>query len=81
MKVRISENDLFGYADDVLIICDDVEMVKRTINTIRVWYNSHNMRLNEKKSGVVEFFGRRMKSVLAEKDVCNFPTYSVSTNI
>jgi len=72
-EIKINEEDLLGYADDILIICDDLNTVSRVINEIRKWSILHNMKLNEKKSGIVEFFGRHMRSSLSTNDICGFP--------
>ncbi len=65
-----------GYADDILIICDDIATVEKIINLTRSWCKAENMKLNEKKSGIIEFMGRRMRPKLLDKSVSGFPICS-----
>ena len=73
VKEHINLEDLLGYADDTLVICDTLEEVSRVIKTIRDWSQEHNMKLNEKKSGLVEFVGRMMKTKLKADFFEGFP--------
>jgi len=73
VQVQIDMEDLLGYADDTLILCNSLEEVTKVINTIRTWSLENNMKLNEKKSGLVEFVGRRMRTKLKQERYEGFP--------
>ncbi len=73
---EINFEDILAYADDTLVICDSLQQVRKVIQTIREWTKANNLKLNEKKSGIVEFIGRRMSKILKESTfeglpVCN----------
>ena len=72
-ELGIDEEDLLAYADDTLIICDSLSQVSSIIEVIRLWSGQNNMKLNEKKSGIVEFVGRRMRRSLRYESICGFP--------
>ena len=64
--VGIHLEDLLGYADDMLIICSSLTQLRRVVETIREWSSDNNLKLNESKSGIIEFLPRlgRQSSVL-----------------
>jgi len=47
-----------------LIICDDIPQFKKVIKIIKSWSKDHNLHLNPKKSGILEFIARHMRPVL-----------------
>ena len=67
-KLEIQEGinfeDLPDYVDDTYVICDPLSEVSRVITYIRTWSKSNIMKLNEQKSGIVEFTGRATKPQL-----------------
>ena len=69
----ISIEDLLGYADDLCIICDNLDQVSRVINLVRIWSKDNKMRLNERKSGIVEFISRNMSRRLTQDTFQEFP--------
>jgi len=72
-KQGTSLEDLLGYADDLCVICDNLEEVSKVIEVVRNWSKNNNMRLNEKKSGIVEFINRKMKRTLTQEIFQEFP--------
>ena len=72
-ETKISEEDILAYADDIMVICDSVDQVRRVIQVIREWSGQNNMKLNKKKSGVVEFIGRRMRTSIRIDKISGFP--------
>lgn len=64
---------MLGYADDLCVICDNLEEVSKVIEVVRNWSKNNNMRLNEKKSGIVEFINRKMKRTLTQEIFQEFP--------
>jgi len=50
-----------------------MQQIDKTIETIRNWSTRNNMKLNEKKSGIVEFVNRRMRRILLEPTYKDFP--------
>ena len=53
--------DIFAYADDILILCDNLETLKKCIETIEDWSELNNLKINRSKSAVIEFIHRRCK--------------------
>ena len=72
-EVHIDIEDLLAYADDTLIICESLEEVSRVLKQIRTWSQEYNMKLNEKKSGIVEFTSRQMRPKLNQNSYEGFP--------
>ena len=54
-------DDIFAYADDILIICENLETLKKCIQIIEDWSNTNNLKINKKKSAVLEFIHRKSK--------------------
>ena len=73
LKESISAKDILAYADDTLVICESLEEAQRIIKTIRQWSAENSLKLNDKKSGIVEFLGRHMKPNLTETEFEGFP--------
>ena len=53
--------DIFGYADDVLVLLDNIETLKTCTLLIENWSSGNNMKINKSKSGILEFIPRRKK--------------------
>ena len=56
--------DIFAYADDVLVICDDLEALKKCIQIMESWSDQNNMKINKNKSAILEFQQRRKKKTI-----------------
>lgn len=54
-------NDIFAYADDVLVLCDDLDKLEKCINIIERWSGENNLKINKNKSAILEFMHRRKK--------------------
>ncbi len=61
---NMSLEDILSYADDLLIICDSIELLKSTLQVIQIWSEENNLKLNPNKSGIIEFCDRRQKPIL-----------------
>jgi hypothetical protein len=72
-ELHINLEDLLSYADDTLIICDSPYEVRNVIQTIKSWSAENNLKLNEKKSGIVEFLHRKSKPCLKIDSIDGFP--------
>ena len=48
LETEISEENLFGYADDILITCEDIKTISKVIEVVRNWSSHHNMKINKK---------------------------------
>ena len=60
-EIGISREDIFAYADDILILCTSLDQIKKVAQVIRKWSLENNLFLNEKKSGIVPFQSRMGK--------------------
>ncbi len=50
--------DIFGYADDVMIICDSKEQLEKCIQYLEEWAQNNGLPINHAKSGIVHFQNR-----------------------
>jgi len=68
-------NDIFGYADDLLILCDSLTLLKECINAIETWSRENNLIINKDKSAILEFVNRRCKKYILKVDgfFCGYP--------
>ena len=57
-QAGIDEEDMLGYADDLLILTTSLSQLKRVIQIIRDWCQGNNLKINAQKSGIVEFMPR-----------------------
>ena len=53
--------DIFAYADDILILTDNVDSLKRCIKIIEDWSANNSLIINTSKSAVMEFVHRKKK--------------------
>ena len=44
---------VFGYADDLVIIIKNTVEIDAILRVCKEWANKHNMKFNEKKSGLI----------------------------
>jgi len=61
--------DIFGYADDVMIICDSLDQLKGCIEFLEKWALENNLPINHSKSGIVHFQSRRGPNLTSLKMV------------
>ena len=57
----VNKLDIMAYADDLVIICDSPTQVRNTINQIKRWSLENNLKLNNLKSGIMQFLPRTGK--------------------
>jgi len=57
----VNMEDILAYADDVLVLCTSLYELRKVIEVIRTWSSENNLKLNEKKSGIVAFQPRHGK--------------------
>lgn len=52
---KLKENALgvYGYADDIAILCANKKQLKKTINATYDWCAVNDFQVNQKKSGVL----------------------------
>ena len=55
--------DILLYADDILLLCQTTEQIKRCIQIIEEWSKENGMQLNKKKSGIVVFSPRSARNI------------------
>jgi len=53
--------DILAYADDILILCEDIPTLNKCIDIIERWSTENNLKINKKKSAIMEFINRRSK--------------------
>jgi len=54
-QAGIDMEDIFAYADDILILCTSLSQLRMVIKLLREWSGENNLYLNEKKSAIVPF--------------------------
>ncbi len=54
-------DDIFAYADDILILCEDKTILEKCIKIIEEWSSKNNLQINKNKSAIVEYRNRRSK--------------------
>lgn len=62
LKALISIEDILAYADDVLVICDNLEKLNQCIMLIEKWSTDNNLKINRNKSAIIEFIHRRKRT-------------------
>jgi len=70
---RISLDDILAYADDVAIICDDIEEVKRVLKCIIKWSDNNGLALNKKKCGILQVVGPKQRVTMIQGEVEGIP--------
>jgi hypothetical protein len=61
----------YGYADDIIIICEDRTETIKIINKIEIWSKENTMDLNKNKCGILNI--RKTKDKNARKEIKNIP--------
>ena len=61
--VELNVEDILMYADDILLLCQTIDQVKRYIKVIEEWSLENGMELNKKKSGILVFSDRKSHDV------------------
>ena len=64
-KHSVSVEDNMGYADDTLVLCTSLYQLRKVISAIKQWSIENNLKLNEAKSGIVEFLPRTGRTTTA----------------
>ena len=59
LNILIDINDIFAYADDVLILCENLEELGKCIQVIERWSEENNLKINRNKSAIMECIHRR----------------------
>ena len=54
--------DIFAYADDILVLTDDIQKLKKCISIIESWSAANSLIINKSKSAVMEFIHRHQKT-------------------
>ena len=54
----VSEDDMLGYVDDLLILTTSISQLRRVTHIIKTWSRENNLKINAQKSGIVEFMPR-----------------------
>ena len=70
---HINLEDILSYADDLLIICDNVNQLRAVIKTVKEWSLENNLKLNMSKSGIVEFCHRNQRNSKLPNEIENIP--------
>jgi hypothetical protein len=78
-ETGIDPEDQLYYADDLLLICSDLDQVERAITLIEQWSQRNGMSLNKEKSGIVIFANRHSKKIpLMKKSNSEMRTHAES---
>jgi len=59
----VCEDDMLGYADDLLILVTSLSQLRQVISIVRLWCQENNLKINAQKSGILEFMPRAGPSV------------------
>ena len=59
----MSIQEVLLYADDILLLCQTPEQMRKCIQIIETWCQENGMKLNKKKSGIVIFGSRKDKDL------------------
>ena len=51
--------DIYAYADDVLILCDDLKTLRKCLQLIESWSEENNLKINRNKSAIMEFIHKK----------------------
>jgi hypothetical protein len=62
-ELNLHVEDILLYADDILLLCDSPEQVRKCIQIVERWSKENGMELNKKKSGIVVFAPRLAKKI------------------
>ena len=54
-------DDIYGYADDLLILCDSLSDLEKGIDIIDRWSSENDLIINKSKSAILEFVNRSCK--------------------
>jgi len=58
----VDMDDMLGYADDMLILATSMSQLRTVISIVRLWCVENNLKVNESKSGILEFVPRMGKN-------------------
>jgi len=61
LKELIPIEDICAYADDILILCNNLETLEKCMETIEKWSEENNMKINKSKSAIMEFIHRQKR--------------------
>ena len=64
LNKHIPLEDILAYADDILILCEDIQTLNACLTIIERWSTENNLKINKKKSAILEFINRRSKYTL-----------------
>lgn len=56
--------DIFAYADDIMILCEDLQEVQVCLQSIESWAGQNNLMISKKKSAILEFIHRRARKTI-----------------
>jgi hypothetical protein len=68
-EIGLSIQEVLFYADDILVLCQTPQQVRRCIWIIEKWSEENGMKLNKKKSGIVVFAPRKDRNIPFMKPV------------
>ena len=57
-------DDILAYADDILILCENQHLLNKCIDVIERWSQENHLKINKKKSAILEFMHRRQRTTL-----------------
>lgn len=57
-------DNILAYADDILILCEDLDTLIQCMNIVERWSTENNLKINKKKSAILEFVKRRAGKTL-----------------
>jgi len=69
----IDLEDLFGYADDIAILCDNEDQVRRVIQLILKWGEKNGLNINKKKCGILQVVASRNKVTVSDGEIQGIP--------
>ena len=57
-------DDILAYADDILILCENQHLLNKCIDIVERWSQENHLKINKKKSAILEFIHRRQRTTL-----------------
>jgi len=76
----INLEDLFAYADDLLVLCNSLSELHNVIELIKNWSSLNNLKLNTTKSGILEVIPRKGRTHLNLAVGSKFHDFPVISN-
>ena len=65
--------NVYAYADDIMVFCENIVAVRRVISIIRKWSISNHVKMNNKKSAILPLVRRKSKKDKFGRSILDIP--------